>query len=75
LGGLDVFREEGIPELFVLFLYIFSQEGNTDARSLGGAATGAIHGPWVKMPRSKKDREEVETEETVVEEGGTEGKG
>jgi hypothetical protein len=29
----------------------------------------------VKMPGAKKDGEEVETEETVVEEGGPEGKG
>lgn len=43
---------------------------------LGGVAAGAVHGPWVKMPVvGKKDGEEVETEETVVEEGGRNGKG
>ena len=40
---------------------------------LVGAGTGAIHGPWVKIP-GKKEGDEVETEETVVE-GGQEGKG
>jgi len=42
---------------------------------LGGVTAGAVHGPWVKMPGSKKEGDEVETEETVVKEGGQEGKG
>ena len=42
---------------------------------LGGVAAGAVHGPWVKMPGvGKKDGEGVKTEETIVEEGGQEGK-
>ncbi|PMD26206.1 hypothetical protein NA56DRAFT_550810, partial [Hyaloscypha hepaticicola] len=40
---------------------------------LGGAATGAVHGPWVKMPKLPKvgggEGEDVETEEMVVENG------
>ncbi len=38
---------------------------------LGGAATGAVHGPWVKVPKLPKvgggEGEDVETEETVAE--------
>jgi hypothetical protein len=35
-----------------------------------------VHGPWVKMPVvGKKDGKEVETKETVVEEGGRNGNG
>lgn len=39
-----------------------------------GAGTGAIHGPWVKLPWSQKEADEIGTEETVVD-GGQEGKG
>jgi hypothetical protein len=38
---------------------------------LGGAATGAVHGPWVKMPKVPNlgggEGEDAEDEETVAE--------
>lgn len=40
---------------------------------LVGVGTGAVHGPWVKLPGGK-DGDEVETEEADVNESGT-GKG